>query len=178
LQAAQWLELLPECFLDYLKMQVRAGATQIMIFDSWAFLCPKSSWGSDVYQYTLKLMRSFKQAYPDIPLIYYPRGRAVDALNIPEQPFDVIACDSNTDMLSLQNKTTKVLQGNFRADLLLESKECIEQAVEEYFSKLSKPVIVNLGQGINPLTPVDHVDAFVKAVRYQEKIFSVNHSNH
>jgi uroporphyrinogen decarboxylase len=149
-----------------------------MIFDSWAFLCPKSSWKLNVYTYTLNLMKKFKQEYPDIPLIYYPRGMVIDVLNDPEQPFDIIACDSNTDMISLQNKTNKILQGNFRSDLLLESKEFIEKSVEEYFSKISKPVIVNLGQGINPLTSVDHVDAFVKAVRYQEKSFSVNHSTY
>lgn len=171
-EAQEFLYILQQCSLDYLSMQVIAGATQIMIFESWSSVCPAELWFSLVYEYSKNLMKEFKQLYPDIPLIYYSRGNIEKVLNAQEQPFDILACDATVHLNDIQEKTIKLLQGNIDPYILFKSVDFIEEYVQNYFSKLSKPVIVNLGHGINPLTPVEHVHALINAVRYQESIFN------
>jgi len=169
-EALEYLDVLTECSIDYVKLQISAGATQIMIFDSWAEICPKNLFYQAVYHYVILLIKKIKKLYPDIPVIYFPKGCTDQVLMQSEQPFDILACDSFIDMPTLQQNTNKTLQGNFDPRLLLGPPEKIKQTVEIFFEKLSKPVILNLGHGILPETPVENVHFFVKKIREQRWI--------
>jgi uroporphyrinogen decarboxylase len=170
-QAQEWLTLLTDCSFHYLALQVAAGATQIMIFDSWAELAPEDCFYSYVYHHSLNLMQRFKKNYPSIPLIYYPKGAIAKVLKEQEQPFDILGCDHSVDLSVIQYETSKILQGNFNPQLLFEPIDKIKSIVHQYFSGLSRSVIVNLGHGILPSTPLDHVNAFVQFVRAEEELF-------
>ena len=161
---------LVETSADYLSGQVTAGAEVLQIFDTWAGNLPDDEFERWVVEPTKQLVAAVKKRHPSIPIIGFPKGAGASALfYISETGVDGIGCDTAMPPY-MMNEAFKdenvVVQGNLDPLLLVAGGEAMEARVEEILERMDgMRFVFNLGHGIVPETPPEHVAQLVKLVR-------------
>jgi uroporphyrinogen decarboxylase len=156
--------------IDYLDRQVKAGADVIQIFDSWAGTLPEHEFDQWVIEPNMAIVAGLKKLHPTIPVIGFPRGAAASkAKSFRDRTgIDGIGCDTAmplSDMVVL-SKDGHVVQGNLDPLLLVAGGQPLANRTREIIDALEgRPFIFNLGHGIVPETPPEHVAQLVKLVR-------------
>jgi len=157
------IEILSESVVKHCVAQVEAGAEVIQIFDSWAGVLDEQEFKRWVIEPTKSIVSAFKKTCPHIPVIGFPRNAregylsyaretGVDGINIDYTVSLEWAADALQDIC--------LVQGNLDPVLLAENKEATLAEARRIISMLAKkPFIFNLGHGILPHTPVEHVQA-------------------
>lgn len=162
------LELLVEASADYLKGQVRAGVQVLQIFDSWAGSLSDQDFHEWSILPTFEIVKRVKAEFPTIPIIGFPRlGSPNYTRYVAGTGVDALGCDTATPldlMAKMQEKCP--VQGNLDPLLLLAGGDAMEHRVRSILDALSgKPFVFNLGHGILPETPIEHVTKLCALVR-------------
>jgi uroporphyrinogen decarboxylase len=160
------LELVTEATLDFLKNQIRSGATALQLFESWAAVVPSQFYKDWIEKPTSYLVKEIKKTFPDVPLIGFPKGLGMNILSyIKETKIDGISLDFSYPLLEA-TKLPCVIQGNLDPMILRIGGRVLEKGVEEIMKILKgKPFIFNLGHGVLKETPVSHVLELVNLIR-------------
>jgi uroporphyrinogen decarboxylase len=159
------MEHLSSAIVKYLNAQIAAGADVVQLFDSWAgCLSP-----DDYQRYVLPYTRAtIAMVTPGIPIIHFSTGTAGLLKLIRAAGGDVIGLDwrVNIDGAWEQVGYDVGIQGNLDPAALLASPKEIRQRVEDILHRAGgRPGhIFNLGHGVLPETPVEHVIQMVQAV--------------
>ena len=176
----QLIDMLIEVSIDYLSQQVKAGADVLQIFDTWAGSLPDDELDRWVVGPTQRIVAEVKKLHPDVPIIGFPRGAGASALwYVSETGVDGIGCDTSMPPYMMAEAfqdekrafgTTDgekiVVQGNLDPLLLVAGGDALEERVVEILDRMAgKPFIFNLGHGIVPQTPPEHVARLVEVVR-------------
>ena len=163
------IEILVECTTDYLSAQVEAGAETLQIFDSWSGILPepeRRQWSLGPLR---KIVGRLKKRHPEVPVILFPRGA--------DQLYRDFALESGAAALSLDGalpldwaaaelQPHVALQGNLDPRLLVEGGAAMREEIVRILNILGTgPFIFNLGHGILPETPINHVNELVELVR-------------
>ncbi len=159
------LEVLARLVNAYLKNQVAAGADAVQLFDSWVgCLAP-----DDYRQYVLPHTRTaIAGLAPQTPVIHFGTDTAglLDAIH--ETGADVIGLDWRVDLGAEWDRLGPdvAVQGNLDPVALFAPPAEIRRRARAVLDQAAgRPGhIFNLGHGILPQTPVDHVIALVDAV--------------
>ena len=163
------IDLLVETSVDYLSGQVVAGADVLQIFDSWAGSLADDQFERWVVAPTRAMVARLKERHPQVPIIGFPRGAGVHAsAYVAHTGVDGIGCDTAMPLARMAGELADeaVVQGNLDPLLLVAGGEAMAHRVEEILAALSaKRFIFNLGHGIVPQTPPEHVAQLVKLVR-------------
>jgi len=162
------IDLLIDLSAEYLVNQVKAGARVLQIFDSWAGSLPEDEFERWCITPTKRLVELAKARLPEIPVIGFPRGAGVLAERYArETGIDAIGCDTSMPvgwMRRLQEHLP--VQGNLDPLLLVAGGEALDTRVGAILETLgSGPFIFNLGHGILPETPIEHVTRLVSLVK-------------
>jgi uroporphyrinogen decarboxylase len=153
---------------SYLSQQIEAGAECLQIFDSWAGLLPAADFRRFVIEPTKNLVARMKNKYPHIPIIGFPREAGENyAPYIRETGVDAVSIDPHIDLSYARRELqgVKPLQGNLAPELLLQGGDPMQKALAAIMETMGPAHIVNLGHGVLPPTPVEHVADLVKIVR-------------
>ncbi|MCY4231538.1 MAG: uroporphyrinogen decarboxylase [Alphaproteobacteria bacterium] len=161
------IDRLIEATIDYLAAQVEAGAEALQLFDSWAGLLPPSGIRRWCLEPARRITAGLKQRHPFVPLILFPRGAGALAAEFAEIG-DCVGIDTTADPAwaagAIQDKAA--VQGNLDPMLLVIGGTTMEQAAREILFTLRQgPHIFNLGHGVLPATPPEHVAALRRLVR-------------
>ena len=163
------IDLLVEVSTDYLLGQVKAGAGVLQIFDSWAGSLPEDGFRRWCIAPTRAMMRKLKAAAPDVPVIGFPRGSGVLAeAYAKETGIDAIGCDTSLPLAWIAERLQSQVpvQGNLDPVLLLAGGAALDRRVAEILAALAAgPFVFNLGHGILPETPPEHVTRLVGLVK-------------
>lgn len=162
------IELLVEVSVAYLDLQIRAGADCVQLFDSWAGSLPEDEFERWVTAPTRTMVAALKQKHPGVPVIGFPRGAGQKAQRyIAETGVDAIGCDTAMPLALMQELAPHaVVQGNLDPLLLVSGGPALAARVDEIKRALAgRQHIFNLGHGIVPETPPEHVAELVKLVR-------------
>jgi uroporphyrinogen decarboxylase len=163
------IDLLADVSVDYLSGQVAAGADVLQIFDSWAGSLPDDQFRRWVNQPTRKMVMRLKALHPEVPIIGFPRGAGAQTpAFVAETGVDGVSCDTAMplDFVARELSGATVVQGNLDPLLLVAGGAALERRVAEIKAALAgKPFIFNLGHGIVPETPPEHVARLVDLVR-------------
>ena len=158
------LLILIEKFLKiHIENQVKAGATIIQIFDSWAGLL-KDNIEEYIYDPTLNLVNHTKKL--GVPVICFPREinnykNFCDFVNP-----DAINIDYSIDPEKIIKEIKIPVQGGLDPKILLNDKQSLKKEVKKYLDIFKDhPYIFNLGHGILPETKIEMVEELVKTVR-------------
>ncbi len=166
----QLIDTLVATSIDYLDRQIKAGADVIQIFDSWAGTLPEHEFDQWVIEPNMAIVAGLKKLHPKVPVIGFPRGAAASkAKSFRDRTgIDGIGCDTAmplSDMVVL-SKDGHVVQGNLDPLLLVAGGRPMINRTREIIEALEgRPFIFNLGHGIVPETPPEHVAQLVKLVR-------------
>jgi len=166
------IEVITEQTTYHILGQINAGAEVIQLFDSWAGMLGEVEYEEFVIKPTVKIVSTVKKAYPNVPIIGFPRGSGF----LYERYIEVTGVDGvGVDQLIPASKMKAwsekiVVQGNLDNVILLCGKDAIARKVDEILSELRhidhyKNFIFNLGHGILPETPIENVEFLVNYIR-------------
>ncbi len=159
------LEKLTAAIIVYFKMQIRAGADAIQIFDSWGGLIA----GPDYEAASLKWIRQIIAALPaDFPIILYAKGTAS---HLTDQAFTgarVLSVDWTCD-LSVVRRTLPAnvaVQGNLDPILLNTTPDIVRHETTRLLESMRGTTghIFNLGHGITPRAKIECMETLVETV--------------
>lgn len=166
---ARLIDLIVAGNLVYLRGQADAGAEVLMLFDSWAGMLPPAEFRRWVIAPTARIAAGLRQSHPHVPVIGFPRlagsmlgeyargagvqGVAIDTSMRPEAAADMVPPGI-------------ALQGNLDPLALVAGGDPMRAATASILDTLrGRPHIFNLGHGIVPQTPPEHVGALVEQIR-------------
>ncbi|MDW8444545.1 MAG: uroporphyrinogen decarboxylase [Acetobacteraceae bacterium] len=160
---------LEEATLAYLLDQAEAGAEALMLFDSWAGVLSPSQFRAWVIEPTARLVQALRERFPALPIIGFPRG-AGPMLADYAATTKVNAVGVDTAMPAAW--AARMLpagtagQGNLDPMALVAGGRALQAETEALLADTrGRPWIVNLGHGIVPETPPDHVAELLAIVR-------------
>lgn len=165
---ARLMELLVEVSVAYLDLQIRAGADCVQLFDSWAGSLPEDQFDRWVTAPTRTMVAALKQKHPGVPVIGFPRGAGAKAQRyIVETGVDAVGCDTAMPLAMMRELAPHaVVQGNLDPLLLVSGGAAMAERVDEIKRAMAgQRHIFNLGHGIVPETPPEHVAELVRLVR-------------
>ncbi len=155
--------------IDYLSAQIDAGVEAVQLFDSWAGSLSPAQFERWVIAPNATIVAGLKARHPDTPIIGFPKGAGgklpayaretgVDALGL-DETVDPIWADANLPK-------HMPVQGNLDPLALIAGGPALEEAIDRVLAAFDdRPHIFNLGHGILPDTPIEHVEALLARVR-------------
>jgi uroporphyrinogen decarboxylase len=168
-ESAAWhrlAALLSDVVADHLRAQVEAGAQALQVFDSWVGALDEA----DYREFALPHVRALfdKLRGLDVPLIHFGVGTGHLLGAMREGGGDVIGVDWRTPLREAWSRVGDGvgLQGNLDPTVLLGPRERLLRRVDAVLDSAGgRPGhVFNLGHGILPPTPVEHVRAVVERV--------------
>lgn len=163
------IDLVVEGTIDYLRGQAEAGAEVLKLFDSWAGVLSTSLFRMAVIEPTKRIVSAIKADYPDLPIIGFPRAAGAHYLDyIDEVGVDAVAVDTAMPIRwAAENIQSRMpIQGNLDPIALIAGGNALDQEVDAILeAAASRPFIFNLGHGILPTTPIEHVEQLLKRIR-------------
>jgi uroporphyrinogen decarboxylase len=154
---------------DYLAGQVAAGAEAVQLFDTWAGVLPEPAFRRWVIEPTRRIVAALRERHPEVPIIGFPRGAGLMyRAYFSETGVNALGLDTGVPC-AIARKTLQPLgavQGNLDPLLLVAGGGAMEAAVaaiREAFA--GGPFVFNLGHGIVPETPVEHVARLAEILR-------------
>ena len=168
---ARLSERLTEMTIDYLRMQLRAGADAVQLFDSWAGVLTPDDYERFSAPYVRKIIAGLRAAPEgkDAPFILFTGNGAHLLGSMAALEPDVISLDWRVTRAEADRLIPAgiALQGNLDPLILYGSTDEVRRrtrAVLESFAGRDGYVF-NLGHGIHPKTPIDNVIAMLETVR-------------
>lgn len=162
-------DTLVQACIDHLDRQVRAGCDVVQIFDSWAGVLPEEQLFRWSVQPMQAIARGLRSRHPEVPVIAFPRGVGPAALMYRRLPeFAALSIDTmiGAHWAAQELQPHLAIQGNLDPVMLLTGGEAMAHETRRILGKLaSGRHIFNLGHGVLPQTPPDHVARLVDLVR-------------
>jgi len=163
------IALLVDATIIYLSAQIEAGAEVVMLFDTWAGILPPAEFRRLVIEPTAAIVSALRQRFPTVPIIGFPRlaGMMVGDYAIATR-IDGIGLDTSAELgLAAKALPPRIaMQGNLDPLALVAGGRALHAAAAGILETMKgRPFIFNLGHGIVPQTPPQHVAALVEQVR-------------
>ena len=151
--------------VNYLKMQVDAGAQAIQIFDSWVGCLNPHDYQKYIMPHLKRVFNGLKDL--GVPLINFSTGTSTILNLVQQSGGDVVSFDWRIEI----DEARKILgpeqpvQGNLDPVTLFAPLSIIRERVHDILRRAGpRGHIFNLGHGILQHTPVDHVKAVAEMV--------------
>ena len=151
--------------VNYLKMQVDAGAQAIQIFDSWVGCLTPHDYQKYIMPHLKRVFEGLKDL--GVPLINFSTGTSTILNLVQQSGGDVVSFDWRIEI----DEARKILgpeqpvQGNLDPVTLFAPLSIIRERVHDILRRAGpRGHIFNLGHGILQHTPVDHVKAVAEMV--------------
>ena len=161
-------DIVIEASAHYLKLQADNGAQALQIFESWAEGFPDPLFDDLIVEPHLRLIRRVRELGIDLPIIGFPRGAEARLANYAVRvPVAAIGLGTATPLsLGRQLQQVKPIQGALDPVVLRSGGAALDAAIDAILEAWGHgPLIFNLGHGIFPDTPIDHVEQALKRIR-------------
>jgi uroporphyrinogen decarboxylase len=168
-QPAAWHRLCEKfatAIAEYLRAQVEAGVQALQIFDSWAGQLSRG----DYREFALPHSKAIFDALADVgvPLIHFGVGTTAILPDLADAGGDVIGVDWRLPLDDAWRVVgpERAIQGNLDPTLLLGAAERLCAAADDVLRRAAgRPGhIFNLGHGVLPSTPLEHVQTLARHV--------------
>ncbi len=163
------MDELVEWSIGYLRSQVSAGAEVLQIFETWASDLPPALFEKFCCDPIKKIVAGVKQDHPDVPIIGFPRAAGMQISKFVDQTgVTGLGIDSSLSLSDARGlvQGRVVLQGNLDPLCLLNGGDVLRAETQKILNAIpAREHIFNLGHGILPETPIEHVDTMIGVVR-------------
>jgi len=161
------LQKLTETMIDYLRLQVLAGAQAVQIFDSWAGLLAPAQYEAFALRWVREIVAGVRDL--NVPVIYFVNGapHLLEAAATAGSDVLGICWRTPIDQAAARVGPSIALQGNLDPHALFAEPEEVKRLAEDVMARMAgrSGHIMNLGHGILPGTPIASVEALVAAVQ-------------
>jgi uroporphyrinogen decarboxylase len=158
---------------DYLVAQIEAGVDAVQVFDSWVGALNASDYREFVQPHTRRI---FDIIGGRVPTIHFGTGTATLLEDLRDAGGDVIGLDWRIPLDEGWRRIghKRAVQGNLDPTLLLGPTSRVIDAADDVLARAAgRPGhIFNLGHGILPSTPAEHVQMLARHVHSRSRRFA------
>jgi uroporphyrinogen decarboxylase len=163
------IDLLVEAIVDHLAHQIDAGADAVQLFDTWAGILPEEQLFGWSLEPMVRIAHALHARHPKTPILAFPRavGPAVLMYRRPDA-FAALSLDTGigAHWAARELQPHICVQGNLDPMMLVVGGAALEREAKRILDKLGHgSFIFNLGHGVVPETPPEHVAQLVDIVR-------------
>ena len=166
---AHVIDLVTEQTIVYLSAQIEAGAEAVMLFDSWAGVLAPSLFRAHVIEPSARIAAAIRARHPGVPVIGFPRqAGSMVAEYARTTGVQGVGIDTSADPVAAAHEVPAhvAIQGNLDPLVLVAGGQALARETDSVLAALrGRPFIFNLGHGIVPQTPPEHVAELVARVR-------------
>lgn len=162
----QWHALLgklSDVVVTYLENQIRAGVEVVQIFDSWVGCLSPADYSEYVLPHVKAVIDRLKPE--GIPIIYFGTGTSTLLPLMRSAGSDVLGLDWHVELDEAWARVgfDVAVQGNLDPVVLFAPLPEIERRIKDILHRAGNRAghIFNLGHGILPKTPVEHVESAI-----------------
>ncbi len=163
------IDRITDATVEYLSMQVQAGAEVVKLFDSWA----GSLKGQDFTDFAVKpaarIIAALKARHPGLPIIAFPREAGDGYVGFAKATgADCVALDNSVtpEWAAEHVQVDGCVQGNLAPGHMVTGGQALVDETQRVVQAFSKgPHIFNLGHGITPDASPDNVTLMIETVR-------------
>jgi len=159
----------------YLNEQIAAGADAVMIFDTWGGLLSTAAYRTFSLSSMREVLGALARAADGsaVPTIVFTKGGGQWLDDIAGCGAAAVGLDWTVDLALARSRfgARVALQGNLDPLVLLTDPDTIAREAASVL-RAAGPApghVFNLGHGILPTTPPEHVDALVEAVHHESR---------
>jgi len=163
------IDLLVEVTIEYLDRQVLAGAEVVQLFDTWAGALPEAAFRRWCIDPVRRIAGALKNRHPGLPIIGFPRGAGQSLTTfVRHAGVDAVSLDSTIPLAWAADvlQPLVAVQGNLDPQMLAVGGSAMAAAIDDILAQLGGGRFVfNLGHGIVPDTPPEHVAALAARIK-------------
>jgi uroporphyrinogen decarboxylase len=150
---------------DYLVAQIDAGVDAVQIFDSWVGTLSPGDYREFALPHTKRIFQTIGKR---VPTLHFGTGTAAILEDLRDAGGDVIGVDWRIpiDIAWERIGSDRAVQGNLDPTVLLGPAERMFGQTDDILTRVHGKAghIFNLGHGILPSTPVEHVQMLAQYV--------------
>ena len=166
---AKIIDTIVENSITYLLGQLAAGADVLQIFDTWAGVLPQREFQRWSVEPTKRIVAGVRAKVSGAKIIGFPRGAgALLPGYIGATGVDAVSIDWATEPSLIRERVQNLVavQGNLDPLVLIAGGDALDRSIDDVLANYAQGrLIFNLGHGIEPETPITHVEQMVKRVR-------------
>ena len=166
---AKIIDVLVENSIQYLLGQLAAGADALQIFDTWAGILPPREFQRWSVEPTRRIVEGVRAKAPHAKIIGFPRGAGAQLpLYVQQTRVDGVSIDwaAEPSLIRERVQNRVAVQGNLDPLALIAGGAALDRAIDDALTNYAGGrYIFNLGHGIQPETPIAHVEQMLKRVR-------------
>lgn len=166
---AKIIDAIVDTSIGYLLGQLAAGADALQIFDTWAGVLPPREFDRWSIEPTRRIVEGVRKKAPGAKILGFPRGAgALLPAYVDKTGVDAVSIDwaSEPSLMRERVQSKVALQGNLDPLVLIAGGAALDRAVDDVLANYATGrLIFNLGHGIQPETPITHVEQMIKRVR-------------
>ena len=163
------IDVITEATIDYLSMQVQAGAEVVKLFDSWAGSLKGQDFTDFAVKPTARIIAALKAKHPGLPVIAFPREAGAGYIGFAAATgADCVAIDNSVtpEWAAEHVQSTGCVQGNLAPHHMVSGGQDLIDATRRVVNAFRHgPHIFNLGHGITPDANPDNVQLMIDTVR-------------
>ena len=163
------IELLVDVTIEHLTAQIAAGAEAVQLFDSWASALPARAFERWSIKPAQAIVQGLRARHAGVPIIGFPRlaGAGYEAY-VAQTGIDAVSLDPTVPLAWARStlQARAALQGNLDPQMLVVGGQPMISETEAILEGLAHgPFVFNLGHGIVPETPPEHVALLSETIR-------------
>jgi uroporphyrinogen decarboxylase len=159
-------ERFAEMMSDYLAAQVDAGVQALQLFDSWAGALGRADYAEFAKPHSKRILDALRRL--GVPVVHFGVGAAAILADLADAGGDVIGLDWRLPLDEAWAVVghDRAVQGNLDPSLLLAPRDRLFAAADDVLRRAGgRPGhIFNVGHGILPNTPLEHVQDLARHV--------------
>ncbi|KAI0136579.1 Uroporphyrinogen decarboxylase [Xylariales sp. AK1849] len=174
------LQKISEICVEYLALQVKAGAQMIQAFDSWAGELSPVAFKEFSEPYLVYISKHLplklkEMGLDQVPMIVFAKGANYALDSLCDLGYNVVGLDWQVDpaqAVKIRGNRPIVFQGNADPGILYGRREAITATVENMvrgFGGGKKGWIGNLGHGITPFVKPDDLGFYLSEIQRMTK---------
>ncbi|MGJ8652360.1 MAG: uroporphyrinogen decarboxylase [Opitutaceae bacterium] len=159
------MQKLTNAIVEYLHMQIDAGADAIQIFDSWGAICPAIHYEAWSLRWIHHIINEVKKR---VPVILYAKGMGHKAADLMHTGASILSMDWTINMRRIRQSVNHgvAIQGNLDPITLTTNPETVRKEAIRVLDDAGKQpgFIFNLGHGMVPSAKIECVEALMEVV--------------